>query len=200
MGRIFENRRLMTHKEAWGLLDNRQFVFHPNKSTDDYLTHLEFINSHLERGKHSDAVSLDLSKAYDRAWRFPILKSLEEWGIKGRMGMYKAFWRENGFPDRSVIAPTHDSMLSAEKSQLLQISSNKKKVNKWPDIAPNHSNIIPAQHRQFSAAPSFGHTVNLARQTGYGIIECWLAGDFINSSLLRVANIIQFFDMPLAHS
>lgn len=129
IGKILEkmvNRRLMNLMESQGLLDNRQFAFRPDKSTDDYLTELEdILDSHLERGMHGDVVSLDLSKAYDRAWRFPILKSLEEWGIKGRMGHYvQSFLKdrrfrvsignnrselrsqENGIPQGSVIAPT----------------------------------------------------------------------------------------------
>lgn len=74
------NRRLISLLESQGLLDNRQFAFRPNKSIDDYLTeHKDTIDSHLEAGRHSNVVSLDLSKV-------PILKSLEEWEIKGRMG------------------------------------------------------------------------------------------------------------------
>lgn len=81
------NRRLISLLESHGLLDNRQFAFRPNKSIDDYLTEFEdIIDSHLEAGRHGNVVSLDISKVYDRAWRFSILKSLEEWEIKGRMG------------------------------------------------------------------------------------------------------------------
>lgn len=219
IGKILEkmvNRRLITLLESQGLLDNRQFAFRPNKSTDDYLTELEdIIDSHLERGMHGDIVSLDLSKAYDRAWRFPILKSLEEWGIKGRMGQYVHSFledrrfrvnignnrsemrcQENGIPQGSVIAPTlflicmqslfknippnvyiliyadditiltfhsfkslarkriqsavntvakwaneYGFTLSPEKSQLLHISHNRKKMSKLPDITLNHSTI-----------------------------------------------------------
>lgn len=90
IGNILEkmvNRRLISLLESHGLLDNRQFAFRPNKSIDDYLTEFEdIIDSHLEAGRHGNVVSLDISKVYDRAWRFPILKSLEEWEIKGRMG------------------------------------------------------------------------------------------------------------------
>lgn len=120
------NRRLVSLLESKGLLDNRQFAYRPDKSTDDYLTELEdIIDSHLERGMHGDLVSLDLSKAFDRAWRFPILKSLEKWGVKGRIGRYVQDFledrrfrvgignnrselrcQENGIPQGSVIAPT----------------------------------------------------------------------------------------------
>lgn len=129
IGKILEkmvNRRLITLLESKNLLDNRQFAFRPNKSADDFLTELEdIIDSHLERGLHGDIVSLDLSKAYDRAWRYPIIESLDEWGIKGRMGRYvenflddrsfrvligdnRSLMRvqENGIPQGSVIAPT----------------------------------------------------------------------------------------------
>lgn len=222
ISKIFEkmvNRRLMTLLDSQDLLDNRQFAFRPNKSTDDYLTELEHvITSNLDKGLHGDLVSLDLSKAYDRAWRFPILKSLEEWGIKGRMGLYVQSFlddrrfrvgigncrsdercQENGIPQGSVIAPTlflicmqslfenippnthilvyadditiltfhsfksltrkriqssvnivsawadkHGFTISPEKSQLLHISSNTKKLSKLPDLTLNN-HIIKSQ-------------------------------------------------------
>lgn len=44
-----------------------------------YLTELtDIIDSNIGKGKHGDLVILDLSKAHDYAWRFPILKTLEE--------------------------------------------------------------------------------------------------------------------------
>jgi ribonuclease HI len=193
---------------------------------------------------HGDVVSLDLAQAYDRAWRFPILNTLKEWGIQGRMGHYiqsfltdRSFrviignnrseirCQENGIPQGSAIAPTlflicmqslfqtipsnvyvlvyadditilafhnfkslarksmqsavnsvskwaddNGFLLSPQKSQLLHISRNMKKIKKLPDIILNNSTIptkpsLKILGIHLDRTLSFKHHVNLARKT-----------------------------------
>lgn len=80
------NRRLMDELEHKKLINEKQHAFRKGKSVETYLTQLE---AHIEKAKrqnaHIDLVSLDLSKAFDRTWRLPIVERLKTWGIDGRL-------------------------------------------------------------------------------------------------------------------
>jgi hypothetical protein len=197
------NRRLITLLESQGLLDNRQFAFRPNKSTDDYLTELEdIIDSHLERGMHGDVVSIDLAKAYDRAWRFPILKSLKQWGIQGRMGRYiQSFLmdrkfrvnignnrseircQENGIPQGSVIAPT---LFLICMQSLFQT------------IPPNVYILVYADDITILAFHNFKSLARKSMQTAVNNVSKWAEENgFLlspqKSQLLHISNNMNFF-------
>lgn len=91
-GKILEkmvNRRLITELEEKKRLNDNQFAFRPGKSTDDYFSDLEgIINKAKQKDKHIECALLDISKAYDRAWRRPILEKIKEWNIEGNMARY----------------------------------------------------------------------------------------------------------------
>jgi hypothetical protein len=122
---------------------------------------------------HGDIVSLDLSKAYDRAWRFPILKSLDDWGIKGRLSSYVQSFledrrfrviigncrsgvrvQENGIPQGSVIAPT--LFLICMQSLFTQIPSNTHILVYADDIT-----LISFHHFKYIARKHLQSAVNL---------------------------------------
>lgn len=42
----------------------------------------------MQKGKHVECAFLDILKAYDRAWRRPILDKIDEWSIEGNMAKY----------------------------------------------------------------------------------------------------------------
>lgn len=120
------NRRLIQLLEAKGVLGTRQHGFRSGHGVDTYLADLEEeIEAALKEGKHTELVLLDLSKAYDTAWRAPILTSLARWNIGGNMGRYIEDFLsdrtfrvsiggalsslrvlENGVPQGTVIAVT----------------------------------------------------------------------------------------------
>lgn len=128
-GKIMErlvNRRLTTFLEDRKLLNQNQFAFRVGKGTDSHLAEFEnIIAQYLAKGWHVDCAALDLEKAYDRLWRYPILKTLSQWGIAGEMGRYldsflqyrsfrvqvggnlsRKFIQENGVPQGSVLSVT----------------------------------------------------------------------------------------------
>lgn len=92
LGKILEkmiNRRLITELEEKKRLNENQFAFRPGKSTDDYFTELENIISKAKlEEKHIECALLDISKAYDRTWRRPILEQIKKWNIEGNMARY----------------------------------------------------------------------------------------------------------------
>lgn len=129
MGKILErmiNRRLITELEEKFRLAPNQFAFRPGKSTNEYFIELEgIISPEIRKRNHVECALLDISKAYDRAWRRPILDQLKKWKIEGNMIKYiESFLtdrkfaveignirsdlrtQENGIPQGAVLSVT----------------------------------------------------------------------------------------------
>ncbi|XP_058827538.1 uncharacterized protein LOC131687467 [Topomyia yanbarensis] len=129
VGKILErmiNRRLIHEIESNNRIGNRQFAFRPGTGVDSHLAQLETVlEDTLKSGMHADVIMLDLSKAFDRTWRHPIITTLNEWNVGSRMLRYvhnfldERSFRvfvdgalsdrrplENGIPQGSVISPT----------------------------------------------------------------------------------------------
>lgn len=128
-GKIMErlvNRRLINILEERNLLNSNQFAFRQGKGTESHLAELEIIFSqYLNKGWHVDCTTLDIEKAYDRMWRYPVLKAISQWGILGNMGRFLNNFlqdctfrvliggkysnkrkQENGVPQGSVLSVT----------------------------------------------------------------------------------------------
>lgn len=107
------NTRLITEIEEKMKLNPNQFAFRPGKSTDDYFTELEsIISPPIQEDKHVEMALLDISKAYDRAWRRPILEQLTKWNIDGNMIRYV-----EDFLSNRKFQVEIDDIKSEEKSQ-----------------------------------------------------------------------------------
>lgn len=120
------NRRLIQLLEVKGVLGACQHGFRSGHGVDTYLADLEEdIDAAIQEGKHTELALLDLAKAYDTAWRAPIVANLAKWGIGGNMGRYVENFltdrtfrvtiggvlstlrvQENGVPQGTVIAVT----------------------------------------------------------------------------------------------
>lgn len=72
------------------ILTTAQTGFRKYKSTIDQIVHLEnaIQNSYAKRN-HLVAVFFDLEKAYDTTWRYHILKTLHNFGLRGNLGIPK---------------------------------------------------------------------------------------------------------------
>lgn len=83
--KVFEriiNGQLIRYLEDHSLINDRQYGFRPKRSTGDllaYVTHLwgEAMDKHGE----SLAISLDISKAFDRVWHRSLLSKLPGYGL-----------------------------------------------------------------------------------------------------------------------
>lgn len=83
------NRRLVQLLESKGVFGPEQHGFRSGHGVDTYLAELEEeMEASIQKGMHTELVLLDLTKAYDTAWRAPILTNLAKWGIGGNMGRY----------------------------------------------------------------------------------------------------------------
>lgn len=92
LGKIVDrmvSTRLITTLEEDGRIDPNQFAFRLGLGTDAYQTELEgTLRNAIKLGKHVECAFLDISKAYDKAWRRPILEQLIKWEIDGNMYKY----------------------------------------------------------------------------------------------------------------
>ena len=83
------NIRLIWYLEFHNCINLQQSGFHINRSTTDHLTQLQndlcvLMSRHL----HTIVVFFDLTKAYDMAWRYGILKNLYNFGLRGHLPIF----------------------------------------------------------------------------------------------------------------
>ncbi|GBO08910.1 putative RNA-directed DNA polymerase from transposon X-element, partial [Araneus ventricosus] len=120
------NRRLMYYLEANKSLHPSQSWFRKGRSTIDNLLALETdIRLAFLQRKHLVAVFFDIEKAYDRTWRYGILKDLHDLGLRGNLPIFiknflqlrkfrvkvesefsDFFIQEEGVPQGSVLSAT----------------------------------------------------------------------------------------------
>ena len=83
------NERLMWYLECNGYLSPSQFGFRRLRSCTDALLRLEAtICEAFASKKHLVTVFFDLEKAYDRTWRFGILKALYNCELRGELPLF----------------------------------------------------------------------------------------------------------------
>lgn len=93
------NRRLMWLLENRSLLVHYQSGFRRYCSTIDHLATLEtVIQNSFSKRHHTLAVFFDLEGAYDRTWRYGILRQLHTWGVEGHLPLFiEAFLQQRRF-------------------------------------------------------------------------------------------------------
>lgn len=89
VGKIMEkivHARLALFLENRSLIPQNQFGFRKMTSTADALNKfISHISSNLNQKQHTLCVSFDLQKAYDTTWRYHIIKTLYEMGLRGHL-------------------------------------------------------------------------------------------------------------------
>ena len=83
------NARLVWYLEKKGLLSSAQCGFRRMHSTNDVLIRLESsICEAFASKQHHVTIFFDLEKAYDTAWRYGILKTIHDTGLRGEMPLF----------------------------------------------------------------------------------------------------------------
>ena len=120
------NRRLMHELESRKLLSVDQHAFRTGRGTETYFAALEgFLTADQEKKQVTNCAVIDLSKAFDRTWRWSILQQLKKWGFGGRLTAFiqdflnDRFFQtrvgstvsnfksmENGVPQGAILSPT----------------------------------------------------------------------------------------------
>ena len=89
----FVNNRIVDHLEKCGLFSDSQYGFRPSRSTVDLLTVVsDRIARAFNRHGATQAVALDIYKAFDRVWHTGLLHILKSYGISGQiLGLISSF-------------------------------------------------------------------------------------------------------------
>ena len=109
VSKVFEklvNNRIVDHLEKCGLFSDFQYGFRSSRSTADLLTVVsDRIARAFGRSGATRAVTLDISKAFDRVWHAGLLHKLKSYGISGQylalfllflvIGGFGLFWMGN---------------------------------------------------------------------------------------------------------
>ena len=94
--KVFEklvNNSIVDHIEKCGLFSDFQYGFRSSRSTADLLTVVsDRIARAFNRSGATQAVALDISKAFDRVWHAGLLQKLKPYGISGQIfGLIPSF-------------------------------------------------------------------------------------------------------------
>ena len=104
------NCRLMWFLERNGHITAQQAGFRRNRSTTDPLVQVSHdIHSAISRSQHTIIVFFDISKAYDTAWRYGVVQSLHNFGMRGNLPRFI-----QGFLQERRIVVRVDDKLSEE--------------------------------------------------------------------------------------
>ena len=96
VSKVFEklvNNRIVDHLEQCGLFSDFQYGFRSSRSTADILTVVsDRIAGAFNRPGATQAVALDISKAFNRVWHAGLLHKLKSYGISGQIfGLISSF-------------------------------------------------------------------------------------------------------------
>ena len=121
-----DNERIVWYLDKNNFLSKQQCGFRSNRSTVDHLIRLEtFIRDAFRNREHVVTVFFDLEKAYDRTWKYGILKDLYKIGLRGNLPKFisnfmsdrtfqillgtttsKIFSQEEGVPQGAILSTT----------------------------------------------------------------------------------------------
>ena len=115
VGQVFEklvNNRIVDHLGKCGLFSDFQFVFRSSQSTADLLTVAsDRIASAFNRSVATWAVTLDISKAFDKVWHTGLLCKLKSYRISGQyLALLLLFSVISGF-EWFLMGSLHKSIL-----------------------------------------------------------------------------------------
>src|SRR3978361_1019924 len=93
------NVEILKPLETAGIINDSQYGFRHQRSTGDLLAYVTYIwKSAMEGFGESQAVALDISKAFDRVWHQALLNKLPCYGFSPRL----CLWLTNFLQGRSL--------------------------------------------------------------------------------------------------
>jgi hypothetical protein len=161
MGKVMErvvNQSLVSFLRHHNLFNDRQYGFLSERSTADLLTVLfQTWSDALDSGSEVRAISLDISKAFDKVWHDGLLAKLQSYGISGPLLSWLKDYLSNrsqavrvdgfmsgsqpisaGVPQGSVLGPT---LFLIFINDLLDITSNP--IHSFADDSTLSSRLPP---------------------------------------------------------
>ena len=124
--KVFEENKVVDHLEKWGPFSDFQYDFRSFQSTADLLIVVsDRISGGFSSSGATQAVALDISKAFNRVWHAGLLYQLKSYGIFGQIfGLILSFFSNRllwvvldrkssqeypvnaGVPQGSIFGPT----------------------------------------------------------------------------------------------
>ena len=100
VNKVFEklvNNRIVDHLEKCGLFSDFQYGFRSSRSTADFLTVVsDRIARAFNRSGATWAVSVDMSKGFNRVWHAGLLQKLRSYGISAQILVLISSFLSNG--------------------------------------------------------------------------------------------------------
>lgn len=150
-----------------------------------------------EAKQHFEFVTLDLAKAYDTAWRLPILKNLEKWNVGGRIARFlKSFLEARSFRVAigNIFSEIRELLNGVPQGTILAVTSFLIRMTEVEPYVPRGVNIkLYADDILLTAAHENSATLRSRMKKALFGVETWttihgfrLAAD--KSSLVHVCN------------
>ena len=134
------NVRLIWFLEKKGLINPTQCGFRRMRSCTDVLIRLEAsISEAFANKKHHISVFFDLEKAYDTTWRYGILKTMHEFGLRGELPIFiKSFLRNRRFKVRvgNILSSVHNLEEGVPQGSVLSVTLFALSINDISSVIP----------------------------------------------------------------
>lgn len=155
------NIQLVKYLEDSKLISDHQFGFRQQRSTGDLLTYVtDLLTSTLENHGECRAVSLDISKAFDRVWHEALLSKLSSYGIPSQLcqwvssflhgrslqvvvdGVTSDRYNTNaGVPQGSILSPTLflifiNDLLSSTQNPIISYADDATLISSFSSMRP----------------------------------------------------------------
>lgn len=134
--------RLMWYLESNNLISPAQAGFRKHRSTIDQLTRLETaIQESFAERNHLVAVFFDIQKAFDMTWRYNILRTIHEWGLRGNLPQFiQSFLRNRVFRVRkgTTFSEVHDLENGIPQGSTISVVLFIIAINKLVESIPEH--------------------------------------------------------------
>lgn len=201
IGKLLEkivNRRLVQLLEERDVFGKNQHGFRAGRGVDSYFADLEEeILEAKTAKKHFEFVTLDITRAYDTAWRLPILKNLERWNVGGKMARFmKSFLEERSFRvaignsfsrNRTLDNGVPQGTILAVTSFLIRMTEVEQFINKEVQIKMYADDILlTASHENAATLRAWMRKAVFGVETWTTIHGFRLAAD--KSSMVHVCN------------
>ena len=120
------NNRLVWYLERNNFVTPVQSGFRKQRSTTDHLVRLEsFVREAFVQRQHAVAIFFDLEKAYERTWKYGIMKDLHNAGLRGRLPCFiDGFLRNRNFCVRlgSCLSDLHEQEMGVPQGSILSVT------------------------------------------------------------------------------
>jgi len=135
------NNRLMQYLENNKLFSHFQCGFRKYRSTVDHLVRLEtFIRKAIAESKKVVSVLFDMEKAYDKTWRYGILRDMYEMGLRGRLPQFiDQFLQHRQFKVRlnNTLSSPFDQQTGVPQGSTLSVTLFAIKINSLSKVIPH---------------------------------------------------------------